>query len=65
MLQWTCDTDGPRFCVYVHYTDAERNGPTTGIPPLAALDKGLDEAASKDWTVVDMKGDWAKVFPAP
>ncbi len=24
MLQWTCEASGPRFCVYVHHTDAER-----------------------------------------
>ncbi len=27
------------------------------------LDKGLDEAAAKGWTVVSMKDDWARVFP--
>jgi len=29
MLQWTADGQGPRFCLYVHHTDAERNGRTT------------------------------------
>lgn len=27
------------------------------------LDKGLEEAAAKGWTVVDMKRDWKRVFP--
>jgi hypothetical protein len=27
------------------------------------LDKALDEATSKSWTVVDMKRDWKRVFP--
>jgi len=27
------------------------------------LDKALDQAAAKDWTVVDMKRDWKTVFP--
>jgi hypothetical protein len=31
---------------------------------LATLDKGLDEAAAKGWTVVSMKSDWKNVFPA-
>lgn len=28
------------------------------------LDKGLDEAASKGWTVASMKDDWNHIFPA-
>lgn len=24
MLQWTCLADGPRLCLYVYHTDAER-----------------------------------------
>ena len=27
------------------------------------LDKALDEAQSRGWTVVDIKKDWKKVFP--
>ena len=30
MLQWTAAGPGPRFCLYVHHTDAEREWPTTG-----------------------------------
>jgi hypothetical protein len=26
------------------------------------LDKGLDEAAAKGWTVVSMKDDWKTIF---
>ncbi|GLS08073.1 hypothetical protein [Sinorhizobium fredii] len=29
---------------------------------IGRLDKGLDEAGIMDWTVVDMKNDWTKVF---
>jgi hypothetical protein len=28
------------------------------------LDKALDEATAKGWTVVDMKTDWNTVFPS-
>jgi hypothetical protein len=28
------------------------------------LDKGLDEAKAKGWTVVSMKEDWKTIFPA-
>jgi hypothetical protein len=27
------------------------------------LDKALDEAKARAWTVVDMKKDWRAVFP--
>jgi hypothetical protein len=27
------------------------------------LEKGLEEAKAKDWTVVDMKQDWKVIFP--
>jgi phosphoglycolate phosphatase-like HAD superfamily hydrolase len=63
MLQWTCDAPGgPRFCLYVHHTDAEREWAYDRNSSIGRLDKGLDEAATKGWTVVDMKADWAKVF---
>jgi hypothetical protein len=31
---------------------------------MGKLDKALDEAPGKGWLVVDMKADWATVFPA-
>jgi hypothetical protein len=30
---------------------------------IGRLDKALDEAQSKGWTVVDMKTDWKIIFP--
>ena len=30
---------------------------------IGRLDKGLDEARARTWTVVDMRRDWAVVFP--
>ncbi len=63
MLQWTAAGSGPRFCLYVHHTDAEREWAYDRQPGLARLDKGLDEAAAKGWTVMDMKQDWKTIFP--
>ena len=31
---------------------------------VGKLDKALDEANAKGWTVVDMKNDWKTIFPA-
>jgi phosphoserine phosphatase len=64
MLQWTAAGAGPRFCLYVHHTDANREWAYDRQPGLARLDKGLDEAQAKGWTVVDMKKDWNQVFAA-
>jgi len=64
MLQWTAAGPGARFCLYVHHDDAAREYVYDREDALARLDKGLDEAAAKGWTVVSMKNDWKQVFPA-
>ena len=63
MLQWTAAGDGASFCLYVHHTDAEREWAYDRESHIGRLDKGLDEAAARGWTVVDMKNDWKVVFP--
>lgn len=64
MLQYTGAGSGARFCLYVHHDDAAREYAYDRQDDLAKLDKGLDEAAAKGWTVVSMKADWKGVFPA-
>ena len=54
---------GARFCLFVHHTDAEREWAYDRQSPVGRLDKGLDEAQAKGWTVVDMKQDWKRVYP--
>ena len=64
MLQWTTAGDGSRFGLLVHHTDAEREWAydrKSHIP--GKLDKALDEAQNKDWTVVHMKRDWKMIYP--
>jgi phosphoglycolate phosphatase-like HAD superfamily hydrolase len=63
MLQWTAAGTGARFAGLVHHTDAEREYAYDRISKVGKLDKALDEATAKGWTVVDMKRDWNKVFP--
>jgi hypothetical protein len=62
MLQWTAGGDGPRFCLLVHHTDAEREWAYDRKSPIGMLDKALDEAQGKGWTVVSMKTDWKRIF---
>jgi hypothetical protein len=63
MLQYTGAGRGARFCLYVHHDDAAREYVYDREDTLARLDKGLDEAAAKSWTVVSMKDDWKQVLP--
>ena len=62
MLQWTAAGDGPRFMGIVHHTDGEREWAYDRNSHIGQLDKALDEATEKGWTVVDMKNDWRTVF---
>jgi hypothetical protein len=62
MLQWTTAGEGPSFALYVHHTDAEREWAYDRKSGIGHLDKGLDDARAKGWTVVDMKKDWGVVF---
>ncbi len=63
MLQWTTAGSGARFALLVHHTDAEREWAYDRTSSIGRLDKALDEAEAKGWTVVDMKQDWKVVFP--
>ncbi len=63
MLQWTAAGGGRRFLGLVHHTDAEREWAYDRQSHVGRLDKALDEATAKGWTVVDMKRDWKRVFP--
>jgi hypothetical protein len=53
---------GARFALIVHHTDAEREWAYDRQAPIGGLDKALDEALAKGWTVVDMKNDWKRIF---
>jgi hypothetical protein len=62
MLQWTTAGRGPRFALLVRHTDAEREWAYDRRSRVGTLDKALDEAQARGWTVVDMKRDWKKVY---
>lgn len=63
MLEWTMAGAGARFAGLVHHTDAAREYAYDRNSPVGKLDKALDEAAAKGWTVVDMKNDWRVIYP--
>jgi hypothetical protein len=63
MLQYTAGGAGTRLMGIVHHTDAEREFAYDRQSPVGRLDKALDEAKARQWTVVDMKADWKAVYP--
>ncbi len=63
MLQWTAAGSGRRFGLLVHHTDGEREWAYDRAAHVGRLDRALDEAGQRGWTVVDMKADWRVVFP--
>ena len=53
---------GARFDLIVHHTDADREWAYDRDSHIGGLDKGLDEAEARGWTVVDMKNDWKTIY---
>jgi hypothetical protein len=65
MLEWTAAADGPSFCLLVHHTDAVREWAYDRMSHVGRLDKALDEAGRRGWTIVNMKDDWGCIYPPP
>jgi hypothetical protein len=62
MLVWTTSAPGARLGLIVHHDDAEREYAYDRKSPIGRLDRGLNEAGPRGWTVVSMKSDWKTVF---
>jgi phosphoserine phosphatase len=62
MLQWTTASRRPSLGLIVHHTDAEREYAYDRKSHFGKLDKALDAAQANEWTVVNMKEDWKRVF---
>jgi phosphoglycolate phosphatase-like HAD superfamily hydrolase len=62
MLEWTAAGKGARLALLVHHTDAAREWAYDRDSHIGKLDKALDMAVAKKWTVVSMKDDWNTVF---
>lgn len=63
MLQYTTIDHSPSFGLIVHHTDGEREWAYDRESHIGQLDKALDDAKQKGWTVVDMKQDWKTIYP--
>lgn len=58
MLEWATG-----FQALVHHTDAVREYAYDRDTSIGRLDKGLDLAKKRNWTVIDMKNDWKVIYP--
>ena len=63
MLDWTTAGDGPRFGMLIHHTDAEREFAYDREGHIGVLDRSLDGAETRGWLLVDVAGDWARIWP--
>jgi haloacid dehalogenase-like hydrolase len=61
MLQWTTASTGSRLGLLVHHTDSTREF-AYEASSMGKLEVALTEAATRGWTVADMKNDWNRVF---
>ncbi|MFI5121073.1 MAG: HAD family hydrolase [Thermoanaerobaculia bacterium] len=62
MLEWTTTAPGPRLGLLVRHDDTRREYAYDRQSTIGRLDKALDEAPKRGWTVVSMKADWNRVF---
>ena len=63
MLQWTAAGKGRQLMIIVRHTDPDREWAYDRKSTIGRLDKALDEANARGWTVVDMKKDWNVIYP--
>ena len=62
MLQWTAGGQGAHLLGLIHHTDQRREWAYDRDLSVGRLDKALDEARAKGWTVVDMARDWSRIY---
>ena len=64
MLEWTTSGTGPRLAMIVHHDDAAREFAYDRASHVGKLERGLDEAGARGWSVISMKNDWSRVYPS-
>lgn len=63
MLQWISGQDVPHLSMLIHHTDESREWAYDHESRVGHLDRALDAAPANQWTVVDMKKDWNRIYP--
>ena len=65
MLEYSAASARPTLQILVHHDDAAREFAYDRASKMGKLDKALDEAARRGWTVISIKNDWRTVFAQP
>src|SRR5262249_55737424 len=63
MLEYTAAGPRARLSLVVHHDEAVREYAYGRDSKVGHLDKALDAAKKKGWTIVSMKNDWRSVVP--
>jgi len=63
MLEWTTAGPGTRLGMLLHHDDGKREFAYDRHTLFGRLDRALQEAPKRGWTVVSMRNDWARVYP--
>jgi phosphoserine phosphatase len=63
MLEWTSAGKGARLALIVRHDDAEREFAYDRGSHIGRLERGLDEAPQRGWTIISMKNDWKNIYP--
>jgi hypothetical protein len=62
MLEYSAASRHPSLKILIHHDDAKREYAYDRASRIGRLDKALDEAVARGWTVVSMKRDWRTLF---
>ncbi len=62
MLEWTTSGPGARLGMIVHHDDAAREFAYDRGSHIGQLERGLDEAGARGWSLISVKNDWKTVY---
>jgi phosphoserine phosphatase len=63
MLEYVTSAPGARLGLIVRHDDAEREWAYDRKSHVGRLDRALDEAAQRGWTITSMKREWKTIYP--
>jgi hypothetical protein len=63
MLEWVTSGSGARLGMIVHHDDAAREYAYDRCSHLGKLERGLDAAPERGWSLISMKNDWKSIHP--
>jgi phosphoserine phosphatase len=62
MLEWTTSGSGPRLGMIVHHDDAAREFAYDRGSHIGKLERALDEASARGWSLISVRNDWKTVY---